>query len=118
MTRAAIVRFAQALAGAHDAVVAACHVDVTRRLAGDAAPPALADADPPLGNGFGLVVRAQTWFNGKVPYVGGGMLADVAPQHRLSDSNPTSRMKRGSHGYKAILRATGPADSCSTLTAR
>ena len=38
-----------------------------------------------------LVVRAQTWFNGKVPYVGGGMLADVAPQHRLSDSNPTFR---------------------------
>ena len=29
-------------------------------LAGDAAPPALADADPPLGNGFGLVVRALT----------------------------------------------------------
>jgi phytoene dehydrogenase-like protein len=43
-----------------DAVVAACHVDVTRRLAGDAAPPALADAAPPLGNGFGLVVRALT----------------------------------------------------------
>lgn len=41
-------------------VVAACHVDVTRRLAGDAAPPALADAAPPLGNGFGLVVRALT----------------------------------------------------------
>ncbi len=38
-----------------------------------------------------LVVRAQTWFNGKVPYVGGGLLADVAPQHRLSDSNPTFR---------------------------
>ncbi|SFF17591.1 phytoene desaturase family protein [Blastococcus tunisiensis] len=43
-----------------DAVVAACHVDATRRLAGAAAPPALADADPPLGNGFGLVVRALT----------------------------------------------------------
>jgi phytoene dehydrogenase-like protein len=42
------------------AVVAACHVGVTRALAGDAAPPALADADPPLGNGFGLVVRALT----------------------------------------------------------
>jgi phytoene dehydrogenase-like protein len=42
------------------AVVAACHVGVTRGLAGDAAPPALADADPPLGNGFGLVVRALT----------------------------------------------------------
>jgi phytoene dehydrogenase-like protein len=43
-----------------DAVVAACHVDVTRRLAGEDAPPALADADPPIGNGFGLVVRALT----------------------------------------------------------
>jgi phytoene dehydrogenase-like protein len=45
---------------AADAVVAACHIGVTRELAGDAAPPALADADPPLGNGFGLVVRALT----------------------------------------------------------
>lgn len=42
------------------AVVAACHVGVTRALAGDAAPTALADADPPVGNGFGLVVRALT----------------------------------------------------------
>jgi phytoene dehydrogenase-like protein len=42
------------------AVLAACSIGVTRTLAGDAAPPALADADPPLGNGFGLVVRALT----------------------------------------------------------
>jgi phytoene dehydrogenase-like protein len=42
------------------AVLAACHIGVTRALAGDAAPAALADADPPLGNGFGLVVRALT----------------------------------------------------------
>jgi phytoene dehydrogenase-like protein len=41
-------------------VVAACHVLTTRDLAGAAAPPALADARPPLGNGFGLVVRALT----------------------------------------------------------
>jgi phytoene dehydrogenase-like protein len=41
-------------------VVAACHVLATKALAGDDAPPALADADPPLGNGFGLVLRAQT----------------------------------------------------------
>ncbi|MFQ1001031.1 phytoene desaturase family protein [Modestobacter sp. SSW1-42] len=41
-------------------VVAACHVLATRALAGDDAPPALADADPPLGNGFGLVLRCQT----------------------------------------------------------
>jgi phytoene dehydrogenase-like protein len=42
------------------AVVAACHVAATRDLAGDDAPPALAAADPPLGNGFGLVLRALT----------------------------------------------------------
>jgi phytoene dehydrogenase-like protein len=42
------------------AVVAACHVAATRELVGPAAPPALADADPPLGNGFGLVLRALT----------------------------------------------------------
>ncbi len=42
------------------AVVAACHIGVTRRLAGGDAPPALAEADPPIGNGFGLVVRALT----------------------------------------------------------
>jgi phytoene dehydrogenase-like protein len=41
-------------------VVAACHIGTTRALAGAAAPPALAAADPPLGNGFGLVVRALT----------------------------------------------------------
>ncbi|NEK60406.1 NAD(P)/FAD-dependent oxidoreductase [Geodermatophilus sabuli] len=41
-------------------VVAACHVLATRDLAGEHAPPALADAAPPLGNGFGLVVRALT----------------------------------------------------------
>jgi phytoene dehydrogenase-like protein len=45
---------------AADAVVAACHIGVTRTLAGDAAPRALADAEPPLGNGFGLVVRVLT----------------------------------------------------------
>ncbi|WP_233488817.1 NAD(P)/FAD-dependent oxidoreductase [Blastococcus sp. TF02-09] len=42
------------------AVVAACHIGVTRRLAGADAPPALAETDPPVGNGFGLVVRALT----------------------------------------------------------
>jgi phytoene dehydrogenase-like protein len=42
------------------AVVAACHLLATRDLAGEHAPPALADAAPPLGNGFGLVVRALT----------------------------------------------------------
>ncbi|GAB3193532.1 NAD(P)/FAD-dependent oxidoreductase [Geodermatophilus arenarius] len=41
-------------------VVAACHVLATRDLAGEAAPPALADAAPPVGNGFGLVLRCLT----------------------------------------------------------
>ncbi|MFW3170704.1 phytoene desaturase family protein [Geodermatophilus sp. CPCC 206100] len=41
-------------------VVAACHVLATRDLAGEHAPPALAGAAPPVGNGFGLVVRALT----------------------------------------------------------
>lgn len=38
-----------------------------------------------------LIVAAQTWFNGKTPYVGGGLIADVPAQHRLSPSNPTFR---------------------------
>ncbi len=38
-----------------------------------------------------LVVRAQMWFNGKTPYSGGGLIADVAPEHRLSPRNPTFR---------------------------
>jgi phytoene dehydrogenase-like protein len=41
-------------------VVAACHVLATQALAGDDAPPALAEAHPPLGNGFGLVLRCLT----------------------------------------------------------
>jgi cytochrome c biogenesis protein len=38
-----------------------------------------------------LMVRAQTWFNGKTPFMGGGLIADVPAQHRLSSSNPTFR---------------------------
>ena len=38
-----------------------------------------------------LIVRAQMLFNGKTPYTGGGMIADVKPEHRLSASNPTFR---------------------------
>lgn len=38
-----------------------------------------------------LMVRAQTWFNGKTPFMGGGLIADVPAQHRLSASNPTFR---------------------------
>jgi cytochrome c biogenesis protein len=38
-----------------------------------------------------LIVRAQTWFNGKSVYTGGGLISDVPPQHRLSSANPTFR---------------------------
>jgi cytochrome c biogenesis protein len=38
-----------------------------------------------------LMVRGQMWFNGKTPFTGGGLIADVPAQHRLSPSNPTFR---------------------------
>src|SRR5690606_24955714 len=38
-----------------------------------------------------LIVRAQMWFNGKTPFTGGGLIADVPAQHRLPPSNPTFR---------------------------
>ena len=38
-----------------------------------------------------LMVRAQMWFNGKTPFMGGGLIADVPAQHRLTASNPTFR---------------------------
>jgi cytochrome c biogenesis protein len=54
-----------------------------------------------------LVVRAQTWFNGKTIYKGGGMIADVAPEHRLSMRNPTFRgnlmVAEGTQSSTAIL---------------
>lgn len=54
-----------------------------------------------------LVVRAQTWFNGKSVYTGGGMISDVAPEHRLSPNNPTFRgnilVPEGGQGSVAIL---------------
>ncbi|WP_341888375.1 cytochrome c biogenesis protein ResB [Variovorax sp. YR752] len=54
-----------------------------------------------------LVVRAQTWFNGKSVFTGGGMIADVGPEHRLSTANPTFRgnilVPEGGRGNVAIL---------------
>ena len=38
-----------------------------------------------------LIVRAQMLFNGKTAYSGGGMIADVKPEHRLGENNPTFR---------------------------
>ena len=54
-----------------------------------------------------LIVRAQMWFNGKVPYTGGGLISEVAPQHRLSERNPTFRgnllVSEGARAGTAIL---------------
>ena len=54
-----------------------------------------------------LIVRAQTWFNDKTPYGGGGLIADVPAQHRLSDRNPTFRgnllVSEGTRSGTAIL---------------
>ncbi|MBU1358103.1 MAG: cytochrome c biogenesis protein ResB [Gammaproteobacteria bacterium] len=54
-----------------------------------------------------LIVRAQTWFNGKSVYNGGGLIADVAPEHRLSPRNPTFRgnilVPEGGQSSVAIL---------------
>ncbi|RZI44907.1 cytochrome c biogenesis protein ResB [Herbaspirillum sp. HC18] len=38
-----------------------------------------------------LPIRFQQWFNGKTPYSGGGMIADIPARHRLGIGNPTFR---------------------------
>ncbi|MDT7516541.1 cytochrome c biogenesis protein ResB [Rhodoferax mekongensis] len=54
-----------------------------------------------------LVVRAQMLFAGKVPFKGGGMIADVSAEHRLSERNPTFRgnlmVAEGTQSSTAIL---------------
>jgi cytochrome c biogenesis protein len=54
-----------------------------------------------------LIVRAQMWFNGKAVYQGGGLVADVPQQHRLSERNPTFRgnllVTEGTQSSTAIL---------------
>jgi len=54
-----------------------------------------------------LIVRAQMWFNGKSVYTGGGLIADVSAEHRLSPGNPTFRgnilVPEGSQSSVAIL---------------
>ena len=54
-----------------------------------------------------LVVRAQMLWGGKTPYNGGGMVADVPPEHRLSERNPTFRgnlmVAEGTQSSTAIL---------------
>jgi cytochrome c biogenesis protein len=57
-----------------------------------------------------LMVRAQMLFNGKSSFKGGGMMADVATQHRLSENNPTFRgnlmVTEGTQSGTAILNQT------------
>lgn len=54
-----------------------------------------------------VVVRAEMWLTGKTPYTGGGMIADVKPEHRLPPSNPTFRgnllVAEGTASGSAIL---------------
>ena len=54
-----------------------------------------------------MVVRAQMWLGDKTVFDGGGMIADVPEQHRLSPSNPTYRgnllVTEGTQASTAIL---------------
>ena len=54
-----------------------------------------------------LVVRAQMLLGGKTPFTGGGLIADVPQQHRLSERNPTFRgnllVAEGTQSSTAIL---------------
>ncbi|MGA0570216.1 cytochrome c biogenesis protein ResB [Variovorax sp. VNK109] len=54
-----------------------------------------------------MIVRAQMWLGGKSVYTGGGMIADVSPEHRLSERNPTFRgnilVAEGTQSSTAIL---------------
>jgi cytochrome c biogenesis protein len=38
-----------------------------------------------------LPIRFQEWFNGKTPFSGGGLIADIPATHRLGTGNPTFR---------------------------
>ncbi|GAA6143345.1 cytochrome c biogenesis protein ResB [Hydrogenophaga sp. 5NK40-0174] len=54
-----------------------------------------------------LIVRAQTWFNGKEVFTGSGLIADVPEASRLTPSNPTFRgnlkVSEGTSSSAAIL---------------
>ena len=58
-----------------------------------------------------MIVRAQMLFHGKSVYTGGGLIADVPPQYRLSETNPTFRanllVAEGSQASVAILNQPG-----------
>jgi cytochrome c biogenesis protein len=58
-----------------------------------------------------MIVKAQMWLNGKTTYTGGGLIANVPAQHRLSDSNPTFRanllVAEGGQSSTALLNQPG-----------
>jgi len=58
-----------------------------------------------------LMIRAQMWFNNKVVFAGGGLIADVPQKHRLSESNPTFRgnllVAEGTQASVAMLNQPG-----------
>jgi cytochrome c biogenesis protein len=58
-----------------------------------------------------LFIRMQQWFNGKSVYTGGGMIADIAPQHRISPGNLAFRgnllVSEGAASSTAILNQPG-----------
>jgi phytoene dehydrogenase-like protein len=91
-------------------VVAACHVATTRELAGDAAPPALAEADPPLGNGFGLVVRALT--DAPPAYPGVPAEQAVAGLQLLCTDRAQLAAAHGDWGAGQLPRAPVPLAMC------
>lgn len=55
-----------------------------------------------------LFVRAQMWLGGKGVYSGGGLISQVAEQHRLSERNPAFRGD--------LMVAEGTASSTAILT--
>jgi phytoene dehydrogenase-like protein len=97
-----------------DAVVAACHVQITRALAGDAAPPALADADPPLGNGFGLVVRALT--DAPPAYPGASPAHALAGLQLLCTDRADLASAHGDWAAGRLPRAPVPLAMCFSAT--
>ena len=58
-----------------------------------------------------MIVRAQMLLNDKSTYTGGGLIADVPVQHRLSERNPTFRanllVAEGTQSSTAILNQPG-----------
>ena len=58
-----------------------------------------------------MIVRAQMLLNDKSTYTGGGLIADVPAEHRLSERNPTFRanllVAEGTQSSTAILNQPG-----------